>query len=480
MNFSTENTYLIIRIIEVLFILYAAPLSVIYLLRIINAFYTNIRYKNIVDNEKKEIEILTKTPLATGISIIAPAYNESSTIIDNIRSLLMIDYPTFEVIIVNDGSQDDSISKVVSAFDLERTAKTPINPINSRQIKSIYKSNKHAFRRLTIIDKANGGKADALNAGLQYAKYPLIASIDVDSILTKNALAKLARPFMQDSSVIASGSAIRIANSCEIEHGFLKKVYFPKGFYARFQVLEYLRAFLLGRMLLSNINGLMLVSGATGLFKKHLVTKVGGYSTDTVGEDIELLIRMRRYCYENGIKHKVKYISDPICYTEAPSDTKTLKRQRNRWARGSIEALWRHKKMLFNPGYGVIGMYSLPYWLFYELLLPVILVAGIIFVSLLILMGLFSPIGFLKIYLFSYSFSVFISMSTLLLEEFTYRQYSRVSDFFTLTLLALSEAFVYQPLVAVWSLSGILDKIIGKKRGWGVMKRNGFTKTARI
>ncbi|HEY9116951.1 MAG TPA: glycosyltransferase [Roseivirga sp.] len=459
-------------------IFYTVVLFVIYFNRVVIAAITNLAYKKNQTSIDEQVASLARSPLAVGISIIAPAYNESATIVENIRSLLMVKYPQYELIVVNDGSKDDSLEKAINAYDLMEVEVQPFHQLRAKEVISIYKSRNPSFSRLILVNKVNGGKSDALNAGINYAQYPLVACMDVDSIFTKNALLKLALPFMTDPKVIASGSAIRIANSSKVEFGHLRKVHLPKGFWERFQVLEYLRAFLLGRMSLSKINGLPLVSGASGLFKKSLVVNVGGYDHATVGEDMELIMSMRRYCYEHQIEHRIQYIPDPVCWTEAPHDPVSLKRQRNRWTRGSIEALLKHKKMIFNPKYGILGMYSLPYWLLYEIALPIYIFFGTIFLGIGLAVGFVDTNSFLLLYLFGYVFSLFVTLSAILIEELTYRQYSKVSEVITLMVLALFESFVYQPISLYWSLTGIFDKLTNKKVGWGTISRAGFNKAA--
>lgn len=462
--------------VEWIFILYTIPLIFIYLFRVFNSLFTNIRYKRKTKEIERQVESLARSPLTVGISIVAPAYNEGATIIDNIRSLLMANYPSYEIIVVNDGSKDDSLKKVIKAYDLEKIQDEKLHALKAKEVIAIYKSKNPSYNNLKVIDKKNGGKSDALNCGINYAKYPLIACMDVDSVFTKNALLKLARPFMLDPEVIATGSAIRIANDCKIELGQLRKVNLPKNIWSRFQVIEYLRAFLLGRMSLSQINGLPLVSGASGLFKKDLVVEVGGYDTSTVGEDMELVIRMRRHCYEQKRKHKVKYIPDPVCWTEAPFDHKTLQKQRNRWTRGSIESLLKHKKMLWNPKYGILGMYSLPYWLLYEVAIPFTILLGLIFVVAAVSIGSFEFGAIINLFLFFYSFSVFVSTFSFMIEELTFRQYSRIKDILILFFLSVIESLVYQPVVIYWVSTGIINKMQNKKVGWGTMTRMGFEK----
>jgi biofilm PGA synthesis N-glycosyltransferase PgaC len=463
-------------LIRGVFLLYVVEISLFYLLGSLYAIRINILYRN--RHILTDYKAINSSPLSPGISLIAPAYNESLTIIDNVRSLLSLEYPKMEVIVVNDGSKDDSIPKLVKYFELEQVARRATGHIKSKSIKALYRSKNLAYSNLLVIDKENGGKSDALNAGINYSKYGIIGCMDVDSILLRDSLQKLVKPFLDDEEVIATGGSVRIANSCEIAHGHLSKVKMPSGIIERFQVLEYLRAFLIGRMAWSGLNALLLISGAVGLFKKDLVKKVGGYRTDVVGEDIELVINMRRYMYDHQRKHKVVYVPDPVCWTEAPSDRKILSRQRNRWNRGAFEALWIHRSMIFNPKYGIIGMLSLPYWLFFEWMAPLIETIGVMLVVALVFLGFFDPVEFTAVTLMAYAFSVLISTMTIFIEEISFQKYTKKGEVFKLFLIAWLEPVFYHPLVVLWSLQGTWDKLRGANKGWGTMTRKGFNKTA--
>ena len=289
------------------------------------------------------------SPFSPSVSIIAPAYNEGNTIVENIRSLLSIHYADFEVIIVNDGSKDDSMEKVIRHYNLEKVDFLIQNKIPTKPIRGIYKSTNRAYSKLFVIDKENGGKADSLNAGINVSAKKYFAAIDVDCILEEDAILKMIKPFLEhsDERVIATGGVIRIANSCIVKDGKIIKVNLPRNLIARFQVLEYTRAFLMGRMAWSRLNGLLLISGAFGIFDREIVVLSGGYETKTVGEDMELIVRMRRYMIEHEQKYRIVYIPDPLCWTEVPEKLKILSRQRNRWTRGNMETLFKHITLFF-------------------------------------------------------------------------------------------------------------------------------------
>ncbi len=424
-----------------------------------------------------DYNVILTSPYAPSVSLIAPAYNEEKTIVENIRSLLSIHYNNFEVIIVNDGSKDSTLQTMIDAYSLQKVDFFINEQIKSKNINGIYKSTNKAYRKLVIVDKENGGKADALNAGVNISQFDLITCIDVDCILEQDAVLKMVKPFMEEKEhVIATGGVIRIANSCDIEDGMLMTARVPKGMIPRFQVIEYLRAFLLGRMAWSKLNGLLLISGALGFFDKKIVVACGGYNHDTVGEDMELVVRMRRYMADNKRSYKVVYIPDPLCWTEAPDDYKILGRQRNRWMRGTIETLLMHKKLFFNPKYGLLGLLSYPFWLFFEWMAPIVEFLGLIYFFVLVFLGYSNWHFFLILFATVYFFAITISTLSLVYEEFSYRQYSKHSDILKLIGTAMLEPLVYHPRTVWWGLKGNLDLMKGKK-AWGDMARKGFSTT---
>jgi len=453
-------------------LVYAVTLSFGYLfLAVLSAWEMR---EHIFKNRFIDYDYILSSPFAPGVSLIAPAYNEGLTIIDNIKSLLSIMYNNFEVIVINDGSKDDTLEKMISAFGLVRVDYDLRNALDTKPVRGVYKSTNRAFKKLIVIDKVNGGKADALNVGLNVSNKELVACIDVDCIIEPDALLKMVKPFLENpTEVIASGGVVRIANSCVVEEGRLVEVRLPEKLIARFQVLEYIRAFLLGRMAWSRLNGLLLISGAFGLFKRDIAVKAGGYNHKTVGEDMELVMKMRIYMQEQNRKYKVAFIPDPLCWTEAPAHYNILQRQRNRWARGTYECLKIHRKIFFNPKYGVMGMVSYPFWFFFEWLAPIIEFAGFLLFVGLAIVGMIDWMFFFLILGSGYAFSVFISMFALLTEEMSFFKYTQKRDILKMILTAMIEPFWFHPRVVWWSLQGNLDLIKGKKT-WGEMTREGF------
>lgn len=415
------------------------------------------------------------SPLAPSISLIAPAYNEGKTIVENVRALLSLYYNNFEVIVVNDGSTDNSMKECIEAYNLEKVNYYFDYRIPCERIRGVYKSKNRSFYNLTFIDKVNGGKADALNAGINVSRNKLIVSIDADSIMEPDALQKMAKPFLEetDKKVIGTGGVVRIINSCEIKSGKIRNIHLPRNFLARVQVLEYTRAFLMGRIAWARLDGLLLISGALGMFDKETVIKCGGYSTKTVGEDMELVVRMRRYMVESGQKYVVTYIPDPLCWTEVPSSLKVLGRQRNRWTRGTAETLFSHKKIFLNPKYKSFGIFGYTYWFFFEWLTPIFEFFGI---SFFILYAIFStpnwPFAIL-LFSFVYTFAVSLTVWAVLFEEMTYHKYKKKRDVLRLIGTAFLEPFLYHPLTLVWAIKGNWSFLKGQK-SWGKMDRKGF------
>ncbi|MFZ7946433.1 MULTISPECIES: glycosyltransferase family 2 protein [Bacillaceae] len=413
-------------------------------------------------------EVFTKP-----VSIIVPAFNEEAGIIHSVRSLLSVNYPVFEVIVVNDGSTDQTFNKMIDHYDMKEIKKVVRKQIHTKPIKKIYQS--AIFSQLFLIDKENGGKADALNVGLNFSHYPYFCSLDGDSVLEQDAFLKVMKPIIDSNEeVIASGGSVRIANGCQIQNGRILKVGLSDKPLVVMQIIEYLRAFLMGRIGLSRHNLLLIISGAFGVFSKYWVVAAGGYRTDTVGEDMELVVRMHRLLKEEGQKKKIVYVPDPVCWTEVPEDMKFLRRQRRRWHRGLFESLWIHKKITFNPKYGSIGLLAFPYFWIVEFLGPIIELSGYIFMILcLFLGGIYIEFAIL-LFLLSCLYGSIFSMAAVLLEEWSLTKYPKVSDIIKLFLYSLTETIWYRPMTVLWRCEGVWQMLKGDT-SWGEMKRKGVS-----
>lgn len=454
-------------------LIYSFSLLLFYLLIVIYSIAGIKQY--IRKSSFTDYNLLASSEYAPTVSILAPAYNEGANIIENVRSLLAVHYNNIELIVINDGSKDDSLQKLVEAYNLVKIPFLVNEKIKTKPIRGIYKSSNSLYHKLIVVDKMNGGKADALNTGINVASNKYLVCIDVDCILEQDAMLKLIKPFLEETNkrVIATGGVIRIANSCEVVNGKLVKVHLPQQLLPRMQTLEYIRAFLLGRMAWSRMNGLLIISGAFGAFDREIAIKAGGYNHATVGEDMELIVRMRRYMHENKLPYKVSFIPDPLCWTEAPASYKILGRQRNRWTRGTIETLQIHKKMFFNRKFGILGILSYPYWFFYELLAPIIEFSGIVGLSIFAMAGYISWPFFLLLLAVLLSFGFLYSVFAILIEVLTFNQYKRRTDILKLILIAFAEPVFFHPFV-VWSaVRGNID-FLRKKKAWGEMTRQGF------
>ena len=468
--------HLVYEIVIWLFLIYGAAVVIIYGWIGIYALGAVINYKK--QNTFTDYSIIAANPNAPVFSLIAPAYNEGMTIVENVRSLLSLYYHNLEIIIVNDGSKDDSMEKLIDFYELESSAFFVQGDIETNRIRGIYKSRNPAFKKLIVVDKENGGKADALNVGVNISSGEYLVCIDVDCILEQDAILKLAKPFLEqtDKKVIACGGVIRLANNCRIENGKIVDVNLPKTLLGRTQALEYIRAFVLGRMAWSRASGLILISGAFGVFDRKIVLACGGYDRHTVGEDMELVVRMRKYMEERKESYEVVTIPDPLCWTEAPETKEVLKKQRNRWMRGTMETLWKHRTLMFNPKYGKLGMVSLPYWFFFEFLGPLVEFFGYLVFIVFLLLGIISWPIFLVLFALVLSTGFLFSIYAIFVDVLSHRVYNKRKDFTALITTAILEPFYFHPLVVRAGVSGFID-YFKKSHAWGEMTRQGFNQT---
>jgi biofilm PGA synthesis N-glycosyltransferase PgaC len=465
-----------VQVFNSLFIVYAGLIFLTYVYIAVLSILELRKY--IARNQYVDYTAMLSFERLPSITIIAPAYNEERTIVENIKCLLSLKYTDYEIIIVNDGSKDNSMQLIIEEFDLVKSNLVYNPKIKTANVRGIYVSSNKAYNHLMVVDKENGGKSDALNTGINISKKELFLAIDVDCIIEPDAMLRMVKPFIEEQEhvVIASGGVVRVANSCKIVNGRIEEIHFPKKLWAQFQVLEYFRAFTLGRMAWSKVNGLLIISGAVGLFDHKLAMAVGGYDTTTVGEDLELVVRMRRYMHEvEKKKYKVAFIPDPLCWTEVPESLKILSRQRNRWTRGAVETIRTHRAMLFNPKYGRIGLVSFPYWVFFEWLAPIIQMVGLIYVVIIAFLGMLNLKVFLIMALFILSFVLAYTYFAIFYEAYTFNKYKGVKYLSKAFFIATIEMLVYQPLNLIFSISGNIDAFFGKKnKKWGEMTRKGF------
>ena len=477
--------------------IYAASILFAYGLLAIMSLISIRRYMK--KNAAADINVLVESPLAPGISVIAPAFNETITIVQNVRSLLTFNYPKFEVIIINDGSTDDTLEKLITEFDLQHVEYAFRASLNCQPILRVFKSTNAAYEKLMVIDKVNGkSKADASNAGINLSSYDYFLCTDVDCILEKDTLLKLIKPFMDEETtkikevgdpctecgfqhivedyrrVIATGATLRMVNSCDVDGGLITRVRPPKRFLPRFQEMEYIRAFVLGKMGWDLVNSVPNVSGGLGMFDKEIAVKAGGYDSKSFGEDMDLITRMCGLMKANGRKYAVRYVPETLCWTEGPTTLKVFGRQRSRWARGLAQIMSIHRKILFNPRFGRLGLVVFPYNFFFELLAPLIEFTGILYYIYIIWTHQINWPNAIILMIFVYTYSVMITTLALLWDQITFKYYKTWSEVMGLCAMAFLEPFVYHPLILFFSLKGYFNFVTGRKHVWGNMQRQGF------
>ncbi len=456
---------------------YASSMFFCYAVLGIFSFIKILRYKTYTS--RLDDEFLLRSPLTPGISIVAPAYNEEKTIIVNAKSLLTLNYPLFEVIIVNDGSKDRTLELLIEEFDLVETPYAYIEKIKTKPFKRIFKSQNPEYSKLTVVDKVNGGtKADASNAGINASQYPYFLCTDVDCILDRNTMLRMIKPVLNSNiKTIGVGATLRMSNSCDISEGVIERVRPPKALIPRFQELEYLRAYLFGKMGWSLLNCVPNISGGLGLFDKEIAINAGGYDGGSHAEDMDIMVKMASHMINNNREYKIEYIPVSCCWTEGPPNVKILSRQRIRWATGLAQIFVVHRKILFNYRYKKLGLIVFPFNFIFEFLAPIIEFIGIIWFIVLIIKGdvNWSMAGY--IFLYSYFFGIAVGNMILLLDNFIQQQYHSFREVFSVWVIILLEPFIYHPLLVYFSLRGYYNFFTSKQMEWGTMTRQGFNTT---
>jgi cellulose synthase/poly-beta-1,6-N-acetylglucosamine synthase-like glycosyltransferase len=419
-----------------------------------------------------------RMPIVKPISVIVPTYNEELGVIESVRSLLSLRYPVFEVIVVNDGSTDATLARLTEAFDLRPSRSVFRRSLQTKPVRGIYRS--AVQPKLIVVDKVNGKKADAMNAGLNVSRYPLFCAVDGDSVLEKDALLKVVRPFLEDPiRTIGAGGIIRLSNGCDVREGQVARIGIPKNWIVRFQILEYLRAFLGGRLGMSMMRSTLIISGAFGIFRKDIAMACGGYRAASITEDLDLCLRMQKLMHEQKRPYRIHFIPDPICWTEAPESLRVLARQRSRWHRGLIETLVRFRRMFLNPRYGVAGMFAMPFYAVFEMAGPFIEVLGYgLFVSHILLGQVDYPFA-VTFFFVAVFYGTFISLLAILLEELSEHRYPGPRDILTLTVAGVLENLFYRQYLAVVRVLGFLEYLRGKNE-WGSMEKRGFAKAGQV
>jgi cellulose synthase/poly-beta-1,6-N-acetylglucosamine synthase-like glycosyltransferase len=413
------------------------------------------------------------SPFYPGIGVVVPAYNEEDTIVESVQSMLSLNYPELEVVVVNDGSTDRTLEALVDNFDLESIdAEVPFE-VPAAEIHEVYRST--TYEELLVVDKQNGGKSDALNAGLWLTEMPVFCAVDADTIIDRDALLWLVRPFLNEpTTAVASGGVVRVANESTIEDGVVKETTLPKTGLPGIQVMEYLRAFYSGRLGLNRVNGLILISGAFGLFRTDVVQEIGGYRHDALTEDLDIVIRLHRYLKEHDRPYTVDFVPEPVAWTEVPSKVRVLSRQRRRWFRGMLETVVTHRRMLFNPRYGRVGTVILPFFVAAETVGRLIEGLGYVLLPLAWYFGLLNVEFLLVFVLLTTGFGIFLSWFGVFSEVWSFNRYDSPWQILRLLWYGVLENFGYRQWRVFIAWRGLFEYLRGVDT-WGAMERAGFT-----
>lgn len=460
-----EGIKLFLYIVELLFITYLIGYSTFIFLSVVIGsikLYANKQLETLKNKDNTVYDI--------PVSIIIPAYNESTTVVDTVRSLLMLDYNSYEIIVVDDGSKDETKKSVIEYFNLQKE-KIKINyEIKCNKAKEIYSSNEYKVP-IKLISKNNGGKADSLNLGINVLNYPYFICIDADSILQRDALKKIVRPIIDNNDVVAVGGFVRLGNEIQFKECMPVNVKIPNNILAAMQVLEYDRSFLAARILFDQFNGNLIISGAFGLFKKDIVLASGGYDAKTMGEDMELVVKMHVFCKANNINYSIKYAYDAICWSQAPVKLKELAKQRRRWYIGLIQTMKKHRdNLLFNVKYGPVSTISYFYFLIYELLSPFIEIFGLITTLIAFSMNLINVPFMIMFFLIYAVFGAILSLTAFLARIYIENSKITVMDFLKAILLCLFEITVLRFILSFTRLSAVFG-YKKKEQDWGEIKR---------
>lgn len=469
MEFRGVASYVII-IFNLVVFFYFAAINTVYLVLFAAAFVNAIKY----NRHRRFVDLFEvfRSPLTPSISVLVPAFNEEASIVESVRSILLLRYPRFEVVVVNDGSEDRTLELLIERYNLKRVSKLVEQKVPCEEIRGVYIS--PDYNNLVVVDKENGGKADALNAGVNVSRHDLICMIDADSLIEPEGLLKVARPFIENpDTTVGVGGLVRLVNGCTVEGGSVTRVRLPRSYLANLQTVEYLRAFLGGRIGWSALRSLLIISGAFGLFNRDVVVEIGGYRQETVGEDMDLVVRMHRHLRREKRKYRIFFVPDPVCWTEAPERYRDLARQRDRWQRGLMETLIANDTMLCNPRYGSIGLVAMPYFFFFEMMGPVIELSGYVVVVLALLLG-FLNVQFFYLFLsLAVLYSIAVSLFAVLLQGVTFRHYSRVPALLKLGFYSIMENVGYRQVNAWWRTKAFVT-VFTRRQSWGAISRKGY------
>jgi cellulose synthase/poly-beta-1,6-N-acetylglucosamine synthase-like glycosyltransferase len=452
--------------------------AILFYFLVLNSFYALLLVLSIPEiweqtrlADDEDFQRLMQSDALPPITILVPAHNEQRTIEASVTAILTLHYRNYEVVVVNDGSKDETLEALRHAFDLYEIPRTYPETIPTKPLRALYRSRTRT--KLIVIDKENGGKADSLNAAINASRFPLVIAVDADTLIEPDALLRLTRPFLLGRRIAAVGGTVRVANGCVVRDGIVTEARVPRGFLAGVQVAEYLRAFMFGRLGWNRLGGNLIISGAFGLFRKDHLLAVGGYDATSSVEDLDLVVRLHRYLRRHKIPYEIPFIPDPVAWTEVPESLRVLGRQRERWQRGLVAAMWQYRGMLFNPRYGRVGLIAVPFYTFGEMLAPLVEVFGYAITVVGLFFGVVNVSFALLFVLVAWGYAMLLSLWAVVLEEVSFRRYGRFGDLARLVLFATLENFGYRQCAVWWRLRAFLS-VWRRKHVWGVMTRKGF------
>lgn len=470
MNFLQHAWLLLYYFFQYLILLYFLLVILSYVIFSYLGVRSILQYYNRLS--KPSLKNILEHDLYIPISILVPAYNEEKSIVASVHSFLTLHYPALEVIVMSDGSMDSTIDRLIEAYELIETRYIYNVIVETQPITRIFRSNR--YPNLIVAEKGNGGKGDAQNAALNLARNPIVCAVDADSLLDAEALLRAARLFLEDEHVVGVGATIRPLNGATIRSGKVIELNLPNNWLARMQILEYSRAFFAGRAGWASINALLIISGALGFFRRELMLELGGWSHETITEDIELMLKLHKHMIDRKIPYRIEFIPDPLCWTEVPTDMGSLRRQRNRWQRGLLETLWMYRKMTFNPRYGLIGMLAIPYFWIMEGFSPIIEFFGYGFVIVAFLTGFLAwDVGLLFL-LLALLYGVLVSQIAMGIETLLIYRYTRLYDRLLLVFMSVFEFLGYRQILT-WERLKATFQVQAKRGQWGKMRREGFS-----
>lgn len=454
-----------------IFLYYILMHSIYFVLIILGAIEQRRYHNGIQVGDFHRIE---ESGFSLPVSVVISAFNEEKMIVSTVLSVMQLKYAEFEIIVVNDGSLDETLARLLIKFDMYPTDMIYKKNLEIKHVRAVYRS--RTYPRLLVVDKENGRRADANNAGAEYARYPIICQIDADCVLEPDALVRMVRPFLADRYVVAVTGMIRPANGLIIDQGKIVQHGIPNNFLPLIQYVEYLRAFHWARAGLTRLNANLCMSGAYTAVRKDIFLKVGGANVNAVVDDFELTVTIQRYIHEHPEEGPMRlaFVPDPGCYTEVPETWKALFSQRNFWQRATLQSLIWNRDMAFNARYGMVGLFGYPFFLIFEALSAFIELLAYVSMPIGLYLGLTNSNELLLFFMFSVGLGSLVSVCAILLQQKTRMRQNKTSDIIRLICAGVLENFGYHQFQVISRLVGTYDLLIRKRLVYGYRVRSGY------